>query len=723
MARVLIVAVLWLGMISSAFAQALTAQSGTDDADAVRSANAASDAACKRAPSKRCVLAFAVAEADRIGNEEPTRWLFMEIARVQAEAGDAYGALATVRKIGDITNYSQIFDAILNAQVRSGDVTAILSAAARLEDNWQRASALLKVAEACSDAGRSDLAGEALKVAISNTKTAAPLAARAASAAEVADAAAAIGDIESAQQAIDLALATAKMPVTPSVRSRTLAGVAAVRAVIGEDDKAVATAGAIADEELRSSALARVAAAQARAGRFGEALSTVESIEDFAARASALTWIAHAHNATGHSTEARDAIERALSSASLIGDPEKRAWTLIQIAQLQPAPTNRREMLQVSMIAARSDVWGVEPYITAPIHDSEAFARPIDSSVTRAALAAAVQAAQQIDDVAKQNAPLFRVAELQIATGDVAGALETSEQIEDTSSVELHWSQPAAGDAERGPATGFMSSTGERDRILTRIAKAQGEAGDMAAMLDTVGKIGNPLIRVDSLKRLTNHFVSRHEPALARALVEAAVKSSEQIEKDVRRAVALIDIAEMQAAIGDASAALQTAQKIADEGRELHALRRIAWTLAATQTQAAAQAIEDAFLRTLAFTAIAGRRVAMGDPAAARDIIGAALHSSETIGESKKRAIALTLIGEVQVAVGDIQGVRQTIAAVTVAAGGVTESTDQSHVSATIADAQANAGEFAAALASVETLDDAAWRARTLVSIAKAMPN
>lgn len=678
---------------------------------------------CPKVPTKRCVLALALEEADTIAKRESTRWLFMEIARAQAEAGDVDGALATVDRIGDIANYPQVFDAILDGQVKSGDITAILAGAARIEDGWQRTSAFLEIAEACADAGRAGLARTALGAAISEAKTAEPLATRAASAAQIAELAAEIGAIDTAHQAIDLALATTRLAVTPAVRSRTLADVAAARAVMGEVTKAVATAGAIADGKARDSALARVAAAQARSGVFEGALTTAAAIEHHAARASAFAWIAHAQDAAALSSKARDAIARAFAAATEIEDPEKRVRSLIQVAQLRPAPVGWREMRLASIDAVRSHRWGADLYLSSVSRDSETPVAPIDSSVTRAALAAAVQAALGIEDLAKRRTALSQVAEIQIATGNLVAALSTVEGIGDTSSVNLRWSQSTAEVTGSGTPTGFVSSTGVKDRILTEIAKAQGAAGDADGMLLTVGKIANPLIRVGAMARLANYFVRNHDHAIARTLVEAALTSAEQVERDVRRSTALTEVAEMQAALGDSAAALATAQKIEDDGSGRNALARIARVLAASQPQTAVQGIEDANLRTLALIAMAERRVAMGDKSAAGEVIDAALSSSETIGDSRERTAALAGIGEIQVAVGDVEGLRQTMAAVGALRDEAGVSTDQTYKSAAIAEAQANAGDFAAALATVEAVGDAVLRARTLVRIANALPN
>lgn len=172
MIRTLVAMLLWLALANPAPAEEATTKSVTGQPDAVETPEAPSAGACQRAPTKRCVLALAVVEAGGIAkeNEDSTRWVFMEIARAQAEAGDVDGALATVDRIGDISNYSQIFDAVLNAQVASGDVTEILAAASRLEDSWQRMGTIIEIAEACSDAGRSELARNALKVAVSGIK-------------------------------------------------------------------------------------------------------------------------------------------------------------------------------------------------------------------------------------------------------------------------------------------------------------------------------------------------------------------------------------------------------------------------------------------------------------------------------------------------------------------------------------------------------------------------
>lgn len=666
------------------------------------------------------MLALAAALADSIEWKGSTRWVFADIARAQAEFGDVDGALATVEKIGGFVRYPRIFDSILDAQLASGDIAAILTAASAIQDEWTRNPALLKIAVASADAGRADLARKALQAASETLATTESLEARLQAATSTAYAAAALGEQEIARHALDVALTTAELNVPTQHRTGAALTATLVRAAVGDVATARLAAETLRDPGLRGYALASLAAVRAQSGAYAEAMATARAIEDRAYYVAALTWIAHEQEAMGDHASARKALGMALRAAKQIEDPKARAGSLILVADPRSGPLRYHEAaIGLTLMLIEN----VDPRDTGADAENPAMATDsIDPAAAQDAVTAALQATRRIRDAGAHPWFLPQIADLQIGMGAYDEAWATANQIRDTSSVDLGWPQLTGKVAEIYLTDGFIARIGERDRTLTAVARAQGNAGSIDGMLRAAETIATPVIRVQLLTRLANDFLAKQELATARVLVRAALENNDKVESDVRRFQTLAEIAAVQAALGDGAAAVATARAIQNRNRRVEALAQVARAFTTAQTDAAARET-DVFLRTLILAANAVRNFAAQDLTSTRTAIGEALRVSGAIDDDELRLAARTRIGEVQIAIGDVNGLRQTLALAAHIQRDTVRTVDSMQTFAAIAEAQANAGDFGAALASADALDDAELRARTLLSIAKAMPD
>jgi RNA polymerase sigma factor (sigma-70 family) len=257
-----------------------------------------------------------------------------------------------------------------------------------------------------------------------------------------------------------------------------------------------------------------------------------------------------------------DLLKQAAEAAQSIDDPTHKVWVLLSVAEAQ--------------------------------------ARAKDKDASAKTFADALQAAKEVTAYDKWHR-FIDVAEAQAKAGDVKGAKETADLIED--------------------------NLGNRDSALARIAIAQVRAGDLKGAEETIASVSTDPWKGEALRTLAA------AQAGAGKLKEAA-KTAAGITDDLSRVVALLSIARAHRAAKDDKAA---AELIREARKEVEGIEEN----------------EKTDTRAVADGALAEGLAEAGDAKEARKLAGA-------IKKEMWRAGALWRVVKAQAGAGDVKGALET---------------------------------------------------------------
>jgi hypothetical protein len=269
-----------------------------------------------------------------------------------------------------------------------------------------------------------------------------------------------------------------------------------------------------------------------------------------------------------------------------------------------------------------------------------------------------------IPDPFEKNLALNNVAEAQVKSEDLAGALRTGSSIQD-------------------------EYVRFRDPLLRDIAIAEVKAGDLAGALKSAGLISSESdAKNDAYNAIAGAQVHAED-------IESAHKTADLMRPGIYKASLLQDIAELEAKAGSTSHALETAESIQDGDYE-------------------------SVYKSKALSAIAEVQAKAGDTAGAKDTLRlarrAADRSTDHRGGLNTTSLEHIAIAQAR-ALGDIAGAQQT-------ADLIASASDKSYALKEIAEAQAKAGDFTAALKTANCIIPdgtySNWRGGTLAGIAEA---
>ena len=265
-----------------------------------------------------------------------------------------------------------------------------------------------------------------------------------------------------------------------------LGAIAAAQTEAGDLPGALRTSERI--EGWRPWVLADIAAAQAGLGDFGAALQTVEGIEDAARRDWALQGIADAQVRAGDFGAALQATER-------IGDEDARTYALTEISAAQVEMQVEAGDLSAALQAAEGANGWMRVLAFADI--AAAQARTGD-------LAAALQTAERIDE-SERDEILGAIAAAQAESGEVPAAYRIAERIGDADERASSMADVAARAGDYGTALQSaqeVENVWMRGWVLADIVALQAESGDLAAALQTSGRIDDASLRSRALTGL-----------------------------------------------------------------------------------------------------------------------------------------------------------------------------------------------------------------------------
>ena len=425
-----------------------------------------------------------------------------------------------------------------------------LKAAGKIEDADDRALAFIWIGGAFAEAGETRRAIRSFELAITATEGIDDERFRVDHLDDIAVAQANAGDADGAKLTIEKALATAARIEDDGRRDWAFGHIVSAHARMGDFREALAAAARIEDGEYRAEALADIAEARARSGdtegaaqSIRQALAAAARIKNEDDRAESLAEIAEAQADAGDAEGAKQTLERALATAARVERRYYRDWAFERIARARARIGEFREAL-----ATAAKIEDEDDRAEALADIAEAQAKSGDADGATRSIGQALEAAARIEDESSRISAFFSIAAAQAETGDFRGALATAKRIEGGpypgwALASIAEAQAKSGDVEgskqtfeRALAAAARMEEGDRDHVLTWVARSQNRGGDFSAALAT----------------------------------------ARRIESERERAGSLADIAGAQAKAGDSQGALATAQRIADNSSRAQAFTSIA---------------------------------------------------------------------------------------------------------------------------------------------------
>src|SRR6185436_6251742 len=263
-------------------------------------------------------------------------------------------------------------------------------------------------------------------------------------------------------------------------------------------------------------------------GHGKRAAEIASQIDDGYWKALALKELGRGHVSKGEKEAANEKFRQALKAAESISDiPIPRVRTMLGIAEAQAAGGNR-------------------------VNAGETLRQVFVFS-------------SGIQDAESRDLAIGYVAEGQVKLGDVAGALQTLDHIQDGDEKEGSLRNIVSEVAQRGNIRYAMELAASikggfnHDFALQRIAEAQADARDFDGALATVGSISrNGSNKTIALGRIADEMVDRQDATMAQSVLKHAAQAASQISDAPERARYLGGIARRQAEANERDGAVDS---------------------------------------------------------------------------------------------------------------------------------------------------------------------
>jgi len=495
-------------------------------------------------------------------------------------------------------------------------------------------------------------------------------------------------------------------------------------------------------EKERAEVLRVIAAAQARAGETEAAQATFSSAVQAAlqmeagdyetgAQIGALCEIAMWQAQVGQAEAARAtfaiAIQTVQQAETLIEDNYSRHKALLGIAVAQAKSGQFDDAIQT---AQQIKYAFLKSEALREIGKVQALAG--DEQGAQANFAAAVQIAQGIETETDRIEALALIAGAQAQLGHIAEARATFSA------------------AETVHRTGHYKYEGDRrylDRALIEIAQAQVAVGDIAGMLQTVQQIEDIGQRVETLRGFAEAQVRAGETEAARVIRTAlrtacggTLQIGSQIDDGfyVRYAFLLRGIAEVQTQTGDAVGAkttLETAYRVAQHIQHQYLRVCMLSEIAVAQAQGGdreaaratlvlaleiAKGSDDEYNRERSLLKVGVAQAQAGEREMARATFDLVLQAAQQIDHHPQRARALAAIVAGQAEAEETELAQATFSVMAETVQQIPHQYKRDEVLVDVAGALANAGKKAVtfALQAVRLIEDARDKAEALKKVA-----
>jgi hypothetical protein len=496
------------------------------------------------------------------------------------------------------------------------------------------------------------------------------------------------------------------------IGARTLAAVAATLAAAGDYTTARELAGqaetaarAISDSATQERALTAVANALAAAGEYAAAREVAESITRPYSQAWALAAVAAALAAAGDHNTAREIVGQAEAVIPSITDPEERAWALSALTRALVAAGEYTAAREIADSIAQRDeraramVAVAEALVAAGEHTSaydiaDYFTSGHERAQLLTAVAAALAAAGEhitareiarkaeaaarsdTDPYEERERGLAALAEALAAAGKYTIAREiadsiTSEYIHGEALKALAAALAAAGeDAAARETAESITTDWLRAQALAGVAEGLAVAGQYTLARQIAESVTMGHLRRRSLIAVGAAQAAAGEKAAAREIAAQFEAAAQSLTKSRDRDSALVEVAEIMAAVGEHGTACEIADSITIPHYRQLALAGVASALSGAGERAAAreiaESITDDYQRSRALAAVAASVAAAGDYGAAGEIAG-------SITDDYQRSRALAAVAASVAAAGDHAAAREIARRAEAAARPVTD--------------------------------------------------
>lgn len=598
-----------------------------------------------------------------------------EIAKSQAKSGDFNGSLTVARAINSQTNRCQALGEIAASEAKAGDFSSALVAAHTIDDKRCFAEALRAIAEEQANAGDVEAARRNFASAIDAAHAIDNTQDRARALSTIGESLGIAGEVDTGRQVFASSIAAAKSVDSSEERTKILQEVCNNAAKVKDFSSALAAAQAINSGQERAEVLAAIAEIQAKAGddeaarqTFASACTSAQHI-DVLVRPHALRKIAERQFRVGQVEAARQSFSSALASAQAM------------------------------------DIFRVEAARNIIVSQAEA-----------GDLSNALECARTISDEECQADALRGIAEYQ----EKAGEFEAAQR-----------SLAFALDASRG-----TRSSATRGEVLRALAECQAKAGavELARQTFTAAStsaqaIWNSLDRAHALRKIGESAATTGEVHVAGGAFASAVDAARTIEDVQPRSNALMEIGESQFRLGQVETARQTFTMAVASANAIKHENTRAWAL---REIAKCQAKAGDFAGALAWAKVAMARdnVLHGIVESQMDVkdFSSALAAAQVIQEPWLRASLLKEIGEHQLRAGDVEAALHlfTIAVAAAQAIGENNASSRYRVLREIGEGQLRAEQvksaqetFSLALASARAIKNETDRAEALIAVAR----
>ena len=285
------------------------------------------------------------------------------------------------------------------------------------------------------------------------------------------------------------------------------------------------------------------------------AVTAASAIADPYRRAEAFTGIARAQVLADDTRAAEAAIRSALAAAVQVAEPAFRGWVLHDIVLAQIAADDPIGAAQTADRIETDRPRGAALAIIAGMQ------------LRGGNLAAAQATATKIRNDASQSEVLRQIVALQAASDALPSARENLRRIDDAFYQAYALGDVAVAEVRHGnikaaEALAVRARRNYRSLVYGRIALARVDAGDVRGGLDTLARIDDPLYRAVVQGRVASARAAAGNAAEGQRLFAAALSALEDVpDEPYRKAVTFSQLARMQTASGDRSGAQETLRR------------------------------------------------------------------------------------------------------------------------------------------------------------------
>lgn len=375
--------------------------------------------------------------------------LLVEVKKAASQLVKDFPLSYESKSTSDILNNSMEYIQSVEKQIQceKDKVGCIVLLALEVSDDIDhpsaRSEALLAIAVAQAASGDISGAESTFSMALKATESIPDNFQLAHTLSAIARAQAASGDVSGVQSTVSMALKATEGILIEEDRYNALSAVAQAQAASGDIDGALMTLKGISLPYSRAYVLIGVAKAQVKIGDAAGGIKTAESIPEYYWRTIALTSVADAIFLYGETSSVKPTISLAIKSSEFITDMYEHNSALSAIAIMQAASGD----VFGAWSTSNGITYGADTAVIAAIAKAQTKSGKIND---------AMKIVDGTSDNSDRDSILVAICEGQVAAGDAAGAIKTAERITD---ISLRAEVVAKTKATTGDIDGALNAT------------------------------------------------------------------------------------------------------------------------------------------------------------------------------------------------------------------------------------------------------------------------